>query len=117
MKKVISNVTNIRKNSTFVNDYSSAHYRHLNLTKSYTESVYRAVSVYKRHDEVSTYETIDYGKFGRVIRVMKRYDKTFDVYIANTVHVGEYIYKRVIFEGNFKNLREAVKAKYRHYKD
>lgn len=115
MKKFVSNVSNIRR-ASYVNDYIAAQYYHLCRCK-YTETYYHARSVYSGYKEVSSYESISYGKFGRVFRIMARYDGSFDVSIENTVTINDTMYKSYVYSGNFKTLQAAVKAKYRHYKD
>lgn len=117
MKKMISNVSEIRRTEDFMNDYMSAQYLHLQRCFTYTESYYKAVTVYKRHKDISLYESVHYGKFGKLYRIMKRYDNTYDVTIENTVDINKTVYKAYVFTGNFKTLKEAVKAKYNHYKD
>ena len=114
MNSFISNVSNIRR-ASYVRDYVSGQYRHMCRCK-YTETYYHARSIYTDKD-ISSYESISYGKFGRVFRIMARYDGSFDVSVENTVTINDTMYKSHVYSGNFKTLRAAVKAKYAHYKD
>jgi hypothetical protein len=113
---VISNRSKIELGTILGNEYFAISMR-WSRRKDYTESSYKCVTLFTSGPRLMVYETVEFGKLGKVITIRQGYSGSYDVSIENTVKHGEHVYKEHVYNGSFQTLREAVKAKFNHYKD
>lgn len=112
----ISNQSGI-ENIDIFHKYSATQIIFPNLVRDYAEQVYKSVTLYTNGPRLSTYESVRHGKHGRVYQIRKNWSGRYDVIITDTIKVAGAEYETYVYTNSFPTLREAVKAKFRHYKD
>lgn len=100
-----------------VNRYAATQMIFPDILTDYMEQIYRSISLFNKGPRLSVYESTRHGKYSRVYTIRQNYAGWYDVAIIDAIKVAGAEHETYVYTNSFPTLKEAVKAKYRHYKD